>query len=81
MFSFFNSWRGKVEEPYLSLDDQNDRKMFKDYFMANIPAILDVAEAEVSKKTKVVDTTPPEGAQTQQPASEPVPDQEGSPAI
>lgn len=73
---YFNSWRDEIEKPYVSLDDPQDRKMFKDYFMANIPAILDVAEAEVSKQTKTVDTTPPEGAQVQQPAGEPPPDQE-----
>lgn len=73
---YFNSWRDEIEKPYVSLDDPQDRKMFKDYFMANIPAILDVAEAEVSKQTTVVDTTPPEGAQVQQPAGEPPPDQE-----
>lgn len=78
---FFESYSGELTEIYTGLDNPQDRQMFRDYYMSNVAAIMDQAEAEASNVAKPVDTTPPEGAQTQQPTSEPVPDQEGSPAV
>jgi hypothetical protein len=78
---FFESYVGELTEIYTGLDNPQDRQMFRDYYMSNVAAIMDQAEAEAGNVAKPVDTTPPEGAQTQQPTSEPVPDQEGSPAV
>ena len=41
-----------------------DRKMYNEYFMYNVAAILDQAEEEVANTAKPVDTTPPEGSQS-----------------
>lgn len=57
---FFNSWRDEIETNYSSLDNSKDRQMYREYFMANVPAILDVAESALSKEAKVVNTTPAE---------------------
>lgn len=78
---FFESYAGELTEIYTGLDNPTDRQMFRDYYMSNVAAIMDQAEAEAGNVAKPVDTTPPEGAQTQQPASEPVPDQEGTPTV
>ena len=79
--AFFDDYDDELSKIYVGLNNPEDRKKFKDYYMSNLPAIMDQAEGEVSNVAKPVDTTPPEGAQTQQPASEPVPDQEGTPAV
>lgn len=76
---FFESYVGELTEIYTGLDNPTDRQMFRDYYMSNVAAIMDQAEAEAGNVAKPVDTTPPEGAQ--QTASEPTPDQQGSPAI
>ena len=76
---FFENYVDELTEIYTGLDNPTDRQMFRDYYMSNVAAIMDQAEAEVGNVAKPVDTTPPEGAQ--QTASEPTPDQQGSPAI
>jgi cytidyltransferase-like protein len=76
---FFESYVGELTEIYTGLDNPTDRQMFRDYYMSNVAAIMDQAEAEAGNVAKPVDTTPPEGAQ--QTTSEPTPDQQGSPAI
>jgi cytidyltransferase-like protein len=76
---FFESYVGELTEIYTGLDNPTDRQMFREYYMSNVAAIMDQAEAEAGNVAKPVDTTPPEGAQ--QTTSEPVPDQQGSPAI
>lgn len=76
---FFENYVGELTDIYTGLDNPTDRQMFRDYYMSNIAAIMDQAEAEVGNIAKPVDTTPPEGAQ--QTASEPTPDQKGSPVV
>jgi cytidyltransferase-like protein len=76
---FFQNYEGELTDIYTGLDNPTDRQMFRDYYMSNIAAIMDQAEAEVGNVAKPVDTTPPEGAQ--QTASEPTPDQKDSPVV
>jgi len=78
---FFESYEGELTEIYTGLDNPTDRQMFRDYYMSNVAAIMDQAESEAGNVAKPVDTTPPEGAQTQQTASEPQPDQENQPTV
>jgi hypothetical protein len=78
---FFESYEGELTEIYTGLDNPTDRQMFRDYYMSNVAAIMDQAEAEAGNVAKPVDTTPPEGAQTQQAASEPAPDQQNQPTV
>lgn len=76
---FFDNYVGELTDIYTGLDNPTDRQMFRDYYMSNIAAIMDQAEAEVGNVAKPVDTTPPEGAQ--QTTSEPTPDQKDSPVV
>ena len=62
---FFDDYRGELSKVFVSLDNPEDRKLFREYFMSNLPAIMDQAEAEVSNIAKPVNVTPPVGSQTQ----------------
>jgi hypothetical protein len=79
--NFFENYEGELTEIYTGLDNPTDRQMFRDYYMSNVAAIMDQAEAEAGNVAKPVDTAPPEGAQTQQAANEPAPDQQSQPAV
>jgi cytidyltransferase-like protein len=62
---FFDDYKGELSKVFVSLDNAEDRKLFREYFMSNLPAIMDQAEAEVSNIAKPVNVTPPAGSQAQ----------------
>lgn len=68
---FFEDYSDQLSKVYVGMNNPIDRKKFRDYYMSNYPAVMDQAEGEVSNVAKPVDTTPPEGAQNQQPEEVP----------
>jgi hypothetical protein len=61
---FFDNYSDEITSIYTGLDNPKDRQMFRDYYMSNVAAIMDQAEAEASNVAKPVDTNLPDGAQT-----------------
>ena len=61
---FFDNYSDEISKIYTGLDNPKDRQMFREYFMSNIAAIMDQAEAEASNVARPVDTEVPEGAET-----------------
>jgi hypothetical protein len=68
---FFGDYEDELSKVFVGMSNPIDRKKFKDYYMSNYPAIMDQAEGEASNVAKPVDTTPPEGAQVEQPEEVP----------
>ena len=61
---FFDNYSDEISNIYTGLDNPKDRQMFREYYMSNIAAIMDQAEAEASNVARPVDTEVPEGAET-----------------